>query len=444
MLRRFIRLTSEIEVPLRDVPARVGGGKALNPEMKFRRSEVAETSGREVAVSPRLPEEFVRETLIPHMDRLITRYIVSHTPPMLTSLLRTYAQYTHMRESGQNTGPIVERLMDTIKYRMAGYQADDIVASLHAAYLLAPDDDELFTMFLDRIKKVENDMSVPGWLAAVRTYSRLPERVHDLHDYLIPKAHELVKQLGDRELVDLVLVCGVSGDTGLAADVNAFRVMLPELERRVSELPVPVAIDVFWALAKNAVFFEAAFTRLVADLGKDDVVSDLPGKYLVRSLWAFAKVGKSEHAVVKEHLVPAVVAMKNHLSFGDVARLSQTDIVFPQGFLEETSSRLRSEWLLKSNDSAEFKESLFFLLTALTRTSTLNGEVWKRILADVFPVMDHGEIRRLMAILLSAGNPKYGQLLDDLPEEWSMVRQAVVQQLRMFSPSEPSSANLSA
>jgi hypothetical protein len=175
----------------------------------------------------------------------------------------------------------------------------------------------------------------------------------------------------------------------------------------------------------------------VSELGRVEVVTDLPGKYLVRSIWSFARLGQSEHPVLKDHLVPAVTSMKNHLSFGDVARLSQTDVAFPHGFLEGACVRLRSEWMLKASDAGDLKESMFFLLTALTRTcSSLDGDLWRRVLTDVVPTLDQSEVRRLMAILLSTGNPKYAECLNELPEEWSMVRQAVVQELRSVTKSE--------
>ena len=427
MLRRsFLRTCESINLSglshtLGDIPARVGGGKKLRDDLFMK--EVSSTSSelgsetpfsddsalsglprREVAVSERLPEEFVVNTLLPHMDRLITRFIVAHTPAMLTQLVECYATYTHYRTSGQNTGPIIERLMDTIKYRMPGYQSSDIVSSLPACFALAADDEELFSMFMDRIEDLKWTSFTPLQLLGIlRIYSKLPHFVKTVHESIVPAVVESVKKLDGHELKDVIVALGsaAGSDRSLAGDVHALMAILPEIEKRVvyglqttsttatqvqsrevksvaqggsslrttessntsqdehactshcshqqlsvtSAIPILDQIDILWALVRLQIRHQALISAVADTL--PEIINDLPVKYICRLAWIFAHTESPNLQSTLDIMISAISESSVLLLPGEVSRLvsclGAPGFAALRGVLEDATDRLVEE-----------------------------------------------------------------------------------------------------
>ena len=458
---------AEASLSLGCISAKVGGGKKLRDDLLMKEvfdDRVGDTESgsilgaarKEVAVSSRLPEEFIVETLIPHMDRLISRYIVAHTPAMLTQLVTAYATYTDYRKSGQNTGPIIERLMDTIKYRMAGYSASDIVSSLPSCLLLAADDTELFEMFADRIQELKSDFSALNLLGIVRVYSKLGKSfLKPVHEWMVPALVEVIQSYDNQELTDIFisLANASSTDASLSGDVHALFALVPEMERRLlRDLPFFMQSDILWAMIKLGVNHSALIESVAVGINKPGVAEDSPLRQIARLYWVFSKAGKLDS--VNQVLGKTLQEGRNHLSPADLARVAQALPAegggLPIGLLESVADRLVKEliveeknWLTNSGDSkdkfpASMKRDLLFLLTAQSRLKTLqlapSGELFSLLLrhADSFTDSD---IRRITAALLSAPD-SYGRLVAALPKDWRLIVRAVTKQMRLQQPHE--------
>ncbi|KAF4681118.1 hypothetical protein FOZ63_004436, partial [Perkinsus olseni] len=112
-------------------------GAELTEELRADRQAVVERTKRvrkvmspeetKALVMPsRLPEDFIEETLIPHMENCIRFNIKTYTPAELTQLTRGYALYTYRRDTSGN-GPLMEYLAEMIKSRMVAFTAIEIV-----------------------------------------------------------------------------------------------------------------------------------------------------------------------------------------------------------------------------------------------------------------------------------------------------------------------------
>ena len=432
---------------LGSIPSSIGGGKKLNEDLTvkevFEDHDHLQGHGRkEIVASKRLPEEFIAETLIPHMDRLITRYIVAHTPAMLSQLVTCYATYTNMRTEGQNIGPLIERLMDTIKYRMAGYEAADIVASVGPCYALAPDDTELFEMFLDRLKMKQDDLSALNLLGLMRIYSKLAGPfISDLHGWMIPRLVIILKEYDNQEICDILisLASASATDSSVTGDVHSLLALVPELERRLTaETPLDFFLqaDALWALSRLGVQHDLLTTSVADRLSQPATADDLPVKYLCRLFWVFSKLGQLDR--VAQPLASALSNCQAYLTASDFARLAQAQpspSPLPSGLLEGIGSRLQAQIAVEGLGEDRNRKDFCFLLSGLARLDLLEKDPAStlfRLISENSESFSEQEIRQVILALWTS--PMHRDTLKEyVPKSWSLIAAAAVKPLQAFS-----------
>lgn len=429
------------------IPSSVGGGKKINEDLIVKevfgeQDSLQEHGRKEIVASKKLPEEFIVETLIPHMDRLITRYIVAHTPSMLSQLVTCYATYTNMRTEGQNIGPLIERLMDTIKYRMPGYEAADIVSSVGPCFALAPDDTELFEMFLDRLKTKQDDLSALNLVGLMRIYSKLAGPcISDLHGWMIPRLVQILREYDNQEICDILisLASASATDPSVTGDVHCLLALVPELERRLAgdtALDFFLQADALWALARLGVQHDLLVASVADRLSQPGTAEDLPVKYLCRLFWVFSKLGQLDR--VAQPLSAALANCQAHLTASDFARVAQAQpspSPLPPGLLEGIASRLQAQVAADGLAEDRQRKEFCFLLSGLARLGLLdrdtNSTLFK-LMNDSAETFSEPEIRQVVLALWTSPAHRAG-LTGFIPKSWSLIASAAVKPLQAFS-----------
>lgn len=278
------------------VPGRVGGGIKLRQDLALReptQDELQKGDHRSgVVLSKRVPEEFIQNTLLPHLEERMRMSIHIYTPAQLVQVARSYSKYTMDRDD-RGAGPLVDKLTETIKYRMPGFEAIDIIDILPAMLHLCPNDDELFSMLADRMKLKIDDFNALNLVGVVRTYLKRGD-VNIVKEILLPRLIESLKTYDPVEVAEMLVAIGkaTATDMSLSGDVHILQCLIPELEPNFAQLPLVVQLNVVWSLAKMNVnhpsFRSSVIDRFLSD---EKLLSDMPSKLLAKSCWIFARIG---------------------------------------------------------------------------------------------------------------------------------------------------------
>jgi hypothetical protein len=245
-----------------------------------------------------------------------------YTPSQLVQVSRSYAKYTADRED-RGAGPLVEKLFETVKYRMAGFEAIDIIDILPSALVLVPEDDELFAMISDRIKEKVDDFNALNLVGVVRVYLKRGD-VQVVKDLLLPRLIESLKSYDTIEIAEMLIAIGqaTGTDLSLSGDVHILQCLVPEVEQKFDELPLVVQLNCVWALAKLNVNHKLMREAVVGRFTDKQLVEDLPTKVVAKAVWIFGRLGAwSESPGLIDAVVPVIKASRGLFTGSEFARL---------------------------------------------------------------------------------------------------------------------------
>lgn len=419
------------------VPGRVGGGIRLRNDLTVRQPTADELQRGDhrsgVVLSKRVPEEFIQNTLLPHLEERMRVSIHIYTPAQLVQVARSYAKYTVDRDD-RGAGPLVEKLTETIKYRMPGFEAIDIMEVLPAMLQLVPNDDELFGMLSDRIKVKIDDFTALNLIGVVRVYLKRGD-VSVVKEVLLPRLIESLKTYDGVEVAEMLTAIGqaTSTDISLSGDVHILQCLIPELESKFVELPFAVQLNVVWALAKmnvnHALFRETLLTRFQ----ESKTGNDLPLKIFARTVWLFGRIGvlRSHPELISTTIMPTMKASRGVFNATEFARLTMALADSPEAKddLVSMGSRLSESFGSQEEldreagaSNRKMRQEAIMLLSGLNRLSLVrNG-------ADKYtkPIMDFihkeenkfepSEIQNIVGIFY--GNSNGADLTSALPQTW--------------------------
>ncbi|EER05817.1 hypothetical protein Pmar_PMAR011867 [Perkinsus marinus ATCC 50983] len=387
----------------------------------------------------RLPEDFIEETLIPHMENCIRFNIKTYTPAELTQLARGYALYTYRRDTSGN-GPLMEYLAEMIKSRMVAFTAIEIVDILPACQTLFPDDTELFDMLTERIKETINDYSALNLIGLVRTFARREiekketNQGYPVREILIPRLKEAMERYDTAEVCDIIVAIADSAatDKTINMDLPIMQCVLPELEHRLDDLgetiPLVSHISIAWALARLGIYHEEYLDRLAKILHeKEHVRNDITPRYLVRLIWIYCKCDALEKIV--DDIAPVLEASVAYMGSAQFARLAQCSEqmgkVKDRVDIAKLVNRLESETIEKNVERPEDADGNF---VAWMRDGSRLG----RLLAYIHKFQDEfeaGEIQKIIKVLQVAKKGEYRAYLDLLPASWESQKKDMLHRI---------------
>lgn len=308
-----------------NVPGRVGGGVKLRKDLVLQDpsdEQIQHGDHRSgVVLSKRVPEEFIKNTLLPHLEERMRASIHVYTPSQLVQVSRSYAKYTADRDD-RGAGPLVEKLIETVKYRMPGFEAIDIIDILPAALQLSPDDDELFGMLADRMKEKIEDFNALNLVGVVRAYLKRGD-VQVVKAVLLPRLIESLKSYDTVEIAEMLIAIGqaTSTDLSLSGDVHILQCLVPEVEQKFDSLPLVVQLNCVWALAKMNVNHKLMRAAVVERFCDARLVQDLPTKVLAKAVWIFGRIGAWSDSRLVDTVLPVVERSRGMFTATEFGRL---------------------------------------------------------------------------------------------------------------------------
>ena len=422
-----------------NVPGRVGGGVKLRNDLALREPTSEEIKVGDhrsgVVLSKRVPEEFIQNTLLPHLEERMRSSIHVYTPTQLVQVARSYAKYSADRDD-RGAGPLVEKLFETVKYRMPGFEAIDMIDILPSALALVPEDDELFGMLSDRMKEKIDDFNALNLLGVVRVYLKRGD-VQVVKEVLLPRLIDSLKSYDSIEIAEMLIAIGqaTGTDLSLSGDVHILQCLIPEIESKFNELPLVVQLNCVWALAKMNVNHKQMREAIVERFCDARTVADLPTKILAKAIWIFGRIGAwKESELLVNSVLPAVTANRALFNAAEFGRLVMGLSQVPQARDDLVAVANRLIQSLGSDEELErepetstrrSRQEVMMILSGLERLGLISGANDSRVkLIESFIAKEQNkfepnEIQQLVSLFYHGRNHA---VIDSLfPGSWKEV-----------------------
>eukprot|EP00397_Hematodinium_sp_SG-2012_P027109 GEMP01028463.1.p1 GENE.GEMP01028463.1~~GEMP01028463.1.p1 ORF type:complete len:417 (+),score=40.78 GEMP01028463.1:183-1433(+) len=365
-------------------------------------------SSNAVVLSKRVPEDFIKDTLKPHLESQILESIHIYVPAELVKISQAYVK---IRDRPAN---LTQKLCDTVKYRMSSFDPIDIIDCLAPLYRINPDDDELYDVMAERIEQLLNEFNALNLVAIIRVYNKRKQKNFKLLHRALPILKNLLAKYDDAELCEMLLSIGASGDG--VKDMDIMLVLLPEILKRSESIPLVEHLNNLWALSKLKLLHRPYLERVAKELENPKIGPDLPPKYLCRITWVYRKCGCFD--LVSDTLMPLIRDSKNDFSTSEFARLSQAMPPSNNDVLKEVQSTLRMQIPEMGR-----QELVYLMLGSIHLGNLEVKETEGALLSEIMKVIREEqdnfrpeEVERI-AIMLRTSE-KYSHLLDSLPTSW--------------------------
>lgn len=375
-----------------------------------------------VVLSKRLPQDFVQNTLLPHLESQLLDSIHVYTPAELAQIARIYSK----QEVRQRV--LCQKLSDTVKFRIEAFEAVDIVDMLGPLWILKPDDDEVFEMLEQKILLKIDDFTALNFMGIIRIYNKRAEKHTVLLEQVLPRLRELLRNYEGVELSEMLVSMAQSAEA--AADMDILMTLVPEIESRYTEVSLVHSINNVWALTQLRMRHEGMLQRVAQDLNNPKKSKDLTPGYMARVAWVYRRCNAWE--MVSETMLPLVRGSAAEFRCGEFARLAQA--------LPEEQAMLTQIADLLQLTMAEMgrKDFLLFFL------GCVHGELLKVPMQgqEVCPMTEalasyakdeqdnfkRDEVQKIVYMLQHSR--KYRPLLDRLPVSWRETKTETLDYIR--------------
>jgi len=376
-----------------------------------------------VVMVKRLPEDYVENTLRPHLESQLLDNIHVYNPAELAKISRAYAK----QEVRQRV--LVQKLADTVKDRITAFEAVDIIDILGALWTLIPQDDELFEVLEERILKKIDDFTALNFIGIIRIYNKRASKHHDLLAKVVPRLRELLGNYEAIELSEMLVSMAQSSDA--AADMDTLMTLVPEIERRYNEVSMVHCINNIWALTQLKMAHQGLLTRVAEDLKNTTKTKDLTPGYMARIAWVYRRCNAWD--MVAESMLPLIRGTAAEFRCGDFARLAQA--------LPEERAMLQRIADLLRQTLADMGRKEFLLFTV----GCVHGELMEdqpaaererdslasACIAYIREDQDNfkrDEVQKIVYMLWYA--KRYRHLLDELPASWNALKEETLDYIR--------------
>lgn len=381
-----------------------------------------------VVLSKRLPEDFIENTLMPHLESQLLNNIHVYTPAELAKISRAYSKQNPRQHA------LCVKLGHTIMDRMTGFEAVDLVDVVAPLWTLLPGDDDVWEAIEKRILEKIDDFTALNLIGIIRIYNKRASKHTELMSAAIPRLRELLKEYEAVELTDMLMSIAQAKEA--AQDMDILMTLVPEIERRYSEVSLVHAINNVWALTQLKVAHQGLLKRVADDLSNSTKTKDLTPAYMSRIVWIYRRCNAWE--MVSESLLPLIRSASAEFRCGDFARLAQA-LPEERALLQRIADLLR----LGLTEMGRKDFMLFFL-------GCVHGELVEaekginegfleenpeslvaQLLSYIREEQDNfkrEEVEKVVYLLRYA--PKYQHLLDNLPASWNTTKEETLDYIR--------------
>ncbi|CAK9059833.1 unnamed protein product [Durusdinium trenchii] len=274
-------------------------------------SEKEDGKGKAVVLTHRLPDDYLENTLLPHLESQLLYNIHIYTPAELTQIAKAYAKM-EVRQLA-----LCRKLAGHMKERMKGFEAIDVIDALGAMWIMVPDDEELFEALEQKIYEKMEDFTAPNFMGIIRVYNKMASKHHTLLSKVIPRLRELLANYEGVELSEMLVSMAQSVDS----DMDILMTLVPEVEKRYNEVSLLHSVNNVWALCQMKIVHEGLLKRVAEDLCNPTKSKDLPAGYMARVAWIYRRCNRWD--LISEALLPMIRSSAAEFSPGDFARLAQ-------------------------------------------------------------------------------------------------------------------------
>jgi hypothetical protein len=317
--------------------------------------------GKGVVLSKRLPEDFIENTLRPHLESQLLSNIHAYAPAELVKIARAYS-----KQDGQQRA-LCRKLADTVKFRIDGFEAVDVVDILMALWTMVPDDDELFEAIEKRIVSKVEDFSALNLMGLIRIFNKRASKHHDFLSEVLPRLRKLLEDYEAMELSEILVSMAQSPEA--AADMDILMILVPEVERRYSEVSLVHSVNNVWALTTLKVVHGRLLDRVAEDLNNAKKSKDLTPAYMARIAWVYRRCNAWDK--VSGVMLPLIKSAAAEFRCGEFARLAQA---MPE---EQAMLRRIGDVLRQGIDEMGRKDFMFFFL------GCVHGELFESSAKDI-------------------------------------------------------------
>jgi hypothetical protein len=374
-------------------------------------------------LSKRLPEDFVENTLKPHLESQLLSNIHVYTPAELVKIARAYSKHRDFQR------PLANKLADTVRFRIEGFEAVDIVDIMGAMWIMVPGDDELFECLEKRILLKLEDFNALNLMGLIRIFNKRASKHFDFLSQVLPRLRDLLADYEALELSEMLMSIAQSPEA--SADMDILMTLVPELERRYDEVSLVHAINNVWALTQLKVVHPRLLERVAKDLSSPTKSKELPPNFMARITWVYRRCNMWDK--VSGIMLPMIKAAAAEFRCSEFARLAQA---LPE---EEALLRRICDVLRLTIDDMGRKDFMFFflgcvhgeLLESASKDLKDPASLVAQCLAYVFDEQDNfkrEEVQRIVYLLQHS--PKYGHILDDLPVSWNATKEETLDYIR--------------
>eukprot|EP00929_Paragymnodinium_shiwhaense_P111953 TRINITY_DN80205_c0_g1_i1.p1 TRINITY_DN80205_c0_g1~~TRINITY_DN80205_c0_g1_i1.p1 ORF type:complete len:494 (+),score=111.39 TRINITY_DN80205_c0_g1_i1:96-1577(+) len=381
-----------------------------------------------VVLSKRLPEDFIESTLMPHLESQLLSNIHIYTPAELCKIARAYSKQNPRQFA------LCEKLGHTVLFRMVGFEAVDLVDIVGPLWQLLPGDDEVWEGLEKHVLLKIDDFTALNLIGIIRIFNKRATKHTDLMTAAMPRLRELLKEYEAVELTDMLMSIAQAKEA--AQDMDILMTLVPEIERRYSEVSLVHAINNVWALTQLKVAHQGLLRKVADDLANTTRTKDLTPAYMSRIVWIYRRCNAWD--MVSENLLPLIKSASAEFRCGDFARLAQA-LPEERHLLKRIADLLRKD--LVEMGRKDFM--LFFL-------GCVHGELVEEeksrlddfleanpecLLAQLISYLreeqdnfKREEVEKIVYLLRYS--PKYQHLLDVLPASWNATKEETLDYIR--------------
>lgn len=288
---------------------------SLRSKTQFRSYTAQDTQDRNkqpVLVS-RVNEDYVENTLTPHLEGQILYNIHVYGPLELSRIARGYSMIPIRQRI------LCQKLSEQIKFRMCMFTGMSLVETIGSMWTLLPEDEELFEMLGERIVDVIDDFNALNLIGIIRIYNKLQH--YEILSILVPRLQELLREYDEAELMDMMVALAHAGTA--VQDMDVLVCLVPEILRRFDDVPLQVKITHLWCMTKLKITHEDMLGRCARDLTNPNLTRGMPASMVCRVLWIYARSGALDMVLGS---MEGLLIENNgkEASCADFARLSQT------------------------------------------------------------------------------------------------------------------------
>mmetsp|Transcript_126375 Transcript_126375/g.328108 ORF Transcript_126375/g.328108 Transcript_126375/m.328108 type:complete len:445 (+) Transcript_126375:37-1371(+) len=418
--RRFAQCTSSLSqkawpLGLRQEPHHLPHASSRSASSEAGPDAAEADAQKSVVLSKRLPQDFVQNTLMPHLESQLLDSIHVYTPAELAQIARTYSKQENRQRA------LCVKLADTVKFRMPAFEAVDIIDILGPLWIMVPDDDELFEMFEAKILEKLDDFTALNFMGVIRVYNKRAEKHHELLEKVLPRLRELLGNYEGVELSEMLVSMAQSAEA--AADMDILMTLVPEIERRYTEVSLVHSINNVWALTQLKMRHERLLQRVAEDLNNSTKSKDLTPGYMARIVWVYRRCNAWE--MVSGTMLPLIRNSAAEFRCGEFARLAQA---LPE---ERTLLGRIADLLQLTMPEMGRKDFLLFFL------GCVHGELLKAPMPgqEACPLTDacmkycreeqdnfkRDEVQKIVYMLQHTH--MYSPLLDQIPASWAATKE---------------------